>query len=100
MKEQEREKIKAMNLHGEELFEYCLCKTTDKDLSFITLQLYLDSGKKKDISKYLERIIYNNENVVYYYPSLYETDEALAEAKKKIKGKKCIGGIPDGRLYL
>lgn len=35
MKEQEREKIKAMNLHGEELFEYCLCKTNDRELSDI-----------------------------------------------------------------
>ncbi len=100
MKEQEREKIKVMNLHGEELVEYCWCKTTDKDLSFITIQLYLNLGKEKDVSKYLERIIYNNENVVYFYPTLYETAEAFAEAKKKIKGKKFIGSIPDGELYL
>jgi hypothetical protein len=31
MEEQEREKIKAMNLHGEELFEYCR-NSNDREL--------------------------------------------------------------------
>jgi hypothetical protein len=99
MKEQEREKIKAMNLHGEELFRYC-CNSSDRKLREDTEMILYASGDSEKAIKYLERIIYNNETLIYYYPMLYRTDEALAEAKKKIKGKKCIGGILDGGLYL
>jgi hypothetical protein len=31
---------------------------------------------------------------------LYRTAEALAKAKKQIKGKESIGGIEDGGLYI
>jgi hypothetical protein len=99
MKEQEREKIKAMNLHGEELFEYCR-NSNDRELWEDTKMILCASRDKEKTIKYLERIVYNNETLIYYYPMLYRTAKALAKAKKQIKGKESIGGILDGGLYI
>jgi hypothetical protein len=99
MEEQEREKIKAMNLHGEELFEYCR-NSNDRELWEDTKMILCASHDKEKTIKYLERIVYNNETLIYYYPMLYRTAEALAKAKKQIKGKESIGGIEDGGLYI
>lgn len=99
MEEQEREKIKAMNLHGKELLEYC-CNSSDRELWEDTIMIADASGDVEKTIKYLERIVYNNETLIYYYPTLYETAEALAEAEKKIKGKESIGSIEDGGLYI
>ena len=100
MKEQEREKIKAMNLHGKELFEYCCWKSSDRELSNIAMILLLDGVNREKIGEYLERIIYNNEVVISYDFLDIETAEDEVKAKAKIKGKECIGGGEDFLLYL
>ena len=92
MKEQEREKIKAMNLHGEELYEYCIFKSNDIELSQETMMVLYASGDSEKAIKYLERIIYNNETLTYYYPEFME--------KNVIKDKELIGTIEDGALYI
>ena len=101
MKEQEREKIKAMNLHGEELFEYCLCKTNDRELSSIAHHFIFNDRPMKKKCEYLERIIYNNKNVVFYYPMWASMDAKYEdEIKAEIKGKEYIGNGYDGEMYL
>lgn len=101
MKEQEKEKIKAMNLHGEELFEYCLGKTNDRELSNIAVQFIFNNRTMEKKCEYLERIIYNNENVVFYYPMWACMDAKYkAEVKAKIKGKEYIGSGYGGEMYL
>jgi hypothetical protein len=92
MKEQEREKIKAMNLHGKELYEYCIFKSNDIELSQETMMVLYASGDSEKAIKYLERIIYNNETLTYYYPEFME--------KNVIKDKELIGTIEDGALYI
>ncbi len=42
-----------MNLHGEELVDYCICETIDEELSQVAEDLDLGVFPQTDVNKYL-----------------------------------------------